>query len=336
MEGVVDWVLRDFYTREFGADVCVTEFIRVTDRLLPRHVILDQAPELAAGPLCGRTRSGAPVLVQFLGGKAQPMAENAVLAVEMGALGIDLNFGCPARTVNRHDGGAALLKNPERVHEVVSAVRRAVPSTVSVSAKVRLGFSDKSLFLEIAQAAEAGGASWLTVHARTRDEMYRPPAHWQYTAWIREALKIPVIGNGDIWTPSDLERCRAVTGCETLMLGRGWIADPWLGLKARGASIAPLVDEADLLWRFAQATASYRGEHYAICRSKQWCKQLARYSPWSAAAFEWLKHATNLADLERGLHCLSSVRADISCGREKNSDATASSSPVLLARVERA
>ncbi|MES2963372.1 MAG: tRNA-dihydrouridine synthase, partial [Bdellovibrionota bacterium] len=124
MEGVVDAMMRDRLTRIGGIDLCVTEFLRVQDRLLPDSEFRKDAPELFKG---ARTPSGIPVLVQFLGGQAGPIAANAVRAVELGALGIDLNFGCPAKTVNRHDGGATLLKNPERIFDVVSAVRAAIP-----------------------------------------------------------------------------------------------------------------------------------------------------------------------------------------------------------------
>src|SRR5207244_3542550 len=106
MEGVLDWVLRELLSDVGGVDRMVTEFVRVTDRLLPDHVFHKYCPELNQG---GRTRSGIPVFIQLLGGQAGPLAENARRAVELGAPGIDLNFGCPAKTVNRHDGGAALL-----------------------------------------------------------------------------------------------------------------------------------------------------------------------------------------------------------------------------------
>ena len=126
MEGVVDWVMRDVLTRIGGIDLCVTEFIRVTDQLLPTHAIQKDCPELLNASC--RTNSGTPVLVQLLGGKPEWMAQNAALAIELGAPGIDINFGCPAKTVNRHDGGAALLKDPRRIFDVVSAVRSAVPA----------------------------------------------------------------------------------------------------------------------------------------------------------------------------------------------------------------
>ncbi len=112
MEGVTDFVMRDLLTRLGGIDQCVTEFLRVTDTLYPEKVFFENCPELKMG---SRTRAGTSVFVQLLGGKADPLAQNALRAVELGALGIDLNFGCPAKTVNRHDGGASLLKSSNRI-----------------------------------------------------------------------------------------------------------------------------------------------------------------------------------------------------------------------------
>src|SRR4029078_5610397 len=137
--------------------------VRVTDRLLPDHVFKKYCPELEQN---GCTRSGTPVFIQLLGGEAGPLAENAAAAVKLGAPGVDLNFGCPAKTVNRHDGGAAILKNPERVFAITSAVRAAVPSHIPVTAKVRLGFDHKDFSVAIAQAVDSAGASALTIHAR--------------------------------------------------------------------------------------------------------------------------------------------------------------------------
>ncbi len=322
MEGVVDWVLRDLLTgspalqipaqipAQFpdqrqaqtatkrlvpSIDACVTEFIRVTDRRLPDAVFFRDCPELKTG---GRTRAGVPVYLQLLGGQPGPMAENAFRAFELGAFGIDLNFGCPAKTVNRHDGGAALLKTPERVFAVTQAVRNAVPRSHTVSAKVRLGFSDKSRFLEIAQAAESAGASWLTVHARTRDEGYRPPAHWEYIAQIRESLRIPVIANGDVWTPGDYERCRKISGCQDVMIGRGLISKPDLAFEIKtqtpGLSWFDLVQ---FLRTFAIESSLFRHEKYAVARLKQMLNACRRSWPEASELFDQIKRHQELAPL---------------------------------------
>ena len=179
MEGLIDHSLRDVLTRAGGVDRCVSEFIRVTDQLLPARVFLRLMPELAHG---SRTAAGTPVRAQLLGSDAACLADNAARLAALGAEGVDLNFGCPAPTVNRHRGGAVLLDEPDLVHAIVAAVRRAVPASLPVSAKMRLGHRDESLMLDNARAIAAAGACELVVHARTKAHGYRPPAYWERIA----------------------------------------------------------------------------------------------------------------------------------------------------------
>ncbi|MBL0952318.1 MAG: tRNA-dihydrouridine synthase, partial [Pseudomonas sp.] len=127
MEGLVDEILRDVLTRIGGIDWCVTEFIRVSERLLPAATYHKLAPELFNG---SRTQAGTPMRVQFLGSDPQCLADNAAFACTLGAPVIDLNFGCPAKTVNKSRGGAVLLKEPELLHAIVREVRRTVPADI--------------------------------------------------------------------------------------------------------------------------------------------------------------------------------------------------------------
>ena len=120
MEGVVDYTMRDMLTRLGGFDRCVTEFVRITEQKLPARVFYRYCPELHTG---GKTPAGTPVYVQLLGGDPDYMALNARTAERVGAPGIDLNFGCPSKTVNRNDGGSTLLREPQRVHNIVRSVR---------------------------------------------------------------------------------------------------------------------------------------------------------------------------------------------------------------------
>lgn len=302
MEGVVDWVVRDIYSRLGGLDYCVTEFIRVTDKVLPPHVYHREAPELLTRSM---TRAQTPMLVQLLGGQPGPLAENARLVCELGAYGIDLNFGCPAKTVNRHDGGASLLQYPERIFEIVKAVRQAVPAEISVSAKMRLGFADTSLCLENASAMESAGASWLTVHCRTKTDGYKPPAYWEWLPKIREAVSIPVVGNGEIWTAKDYHECVRQSGCTNIMIGRGAISDPFLIPEIKG-----LVDFDEherwlrvraLLPAFFKSATEFKSEFFAQARTKQWLKQLALRYPQAKAVFEELKVITKPAEFSRAL-----------------------------------
>ena len=139
MEGLLDATLRDVITRVGGIDRCVSEFIRITHTLLPERAFVRVVPELLNG---GRTVAGVPVRPQLLGSDPVCLAENAQRLAGLNPPGIDLNFGCPAKTVNQSRGGAVLLDEPELVGRIVAAVRRAVPATIPVSAKMRLGYND--------------------------------------------------------------------------------------------------------------------------------------------------------------------------------------------------
>jgi len=297
MEGLLDFVLRDVLTRVGGVDRCVSEFIRITGTLLPDKVFLRYVPELNHG---GRTLAGVPVRAQLLGSDPVCMAENAARLAALGPEGIDLNFGCPAKVVNRHGGGAALLREPERIAAVVGAVRRVVPAHLPVSAKMRLGYDDASLARECAQAMEAGGACEIVVHARTKVDGYRPPAYWEQIPAIRAAVTVPVVANGEIWTVEDAQRCRAVSGCEALMLGRGIVADPGLARALRAADAGrPGSDEvlwADLLphlgdfWRLVCDGLEPRQR---AGRLKQWLNLLRRRFPEAERAYQQVRTMTD-------------------------------------------
>ncbi|HEV8312775.1 MAG TPA: tRNA-dihydrouridine synthase [Burkholderiaceae bacterium] len=287
MEGLLDHTLRDALTRVGGIDRCVSEFIRVTGTLLPDRVFTRIVPELLTG---GRTRAGVPVRPQLLGSDAACLADNAARLASLGAPGIDLNFGCPAKVVNRHGGGAMLLQDPELVQHIVAAVRRAVPSHVPVSAKMRLGYHDDLRAEECAQAIADAGADELVVHARTKAHGYKPPAYWERIAAIRAVVKLPVIANGEIWTLQDAQRCREASGCDALMLGRGMVADPGLALAIRGeacgigwAALLPLMAE---FWRLVATRVEPR---HRAGRLKQWLNYLRRCYPQAQAAYDELR-----------------------------------------------
>ncbi|MDX2505923.1 MAG: tRNA-dihydrouridine synthase family protein [Gammaproteobacteria bacterium] len=254
MDGLTDVYAREILTGIGGYDLCVTEFLRVTDTLFPSRVFYRRFPELkkklkpelkadlrhalktASGDdtsIPSHTKSGTPIFLQLLGSDTIAMAENAAKAVQLGAKGIDLNFGCPAKTVNRRDGGASLLKFPERINQLVSSVRQAVPDEIPVTAKMRLGYEDQSLAHDNALAIEDGGASWITIHARTKKDGYRPPAYWDALAPISDKLSIPVIANGEIWNVDDYLICKERSGCDSVMLGRGAMVTPDLALQIK-------------------------------------------------------------------------------------------------------
>ena len=230
MEGLLDCVLRDVLTRIGGVDRCVSEFIRITNTLLPERAFIRVVPELLNG---GKTPSGIPVRPQLLGSDPNCLADNAARVAGMGCDGVDLNFGCPAKQVNRHGGGAALLQDPEVLYRITRTVRAAVPSHKIVSAKMRLGFDHDQQAEECALALEAGGAGEIVIHARTKADGYRPPAYWPRIADIRARVKVPLIANGEIWNVQDAVRARQDSGCHDLMIGRGMVTNPGLGLALK-------------------------------------------------------------------------------------------------------
>ena len=304
MEGLLDFVLRDILTRVGGIDRCVSEFIRITDQLLPERVFTRIVPELHNG---GRTLVGVPVRAQLLGSDPACMADNAARLASLGPAGIDLNFGCPANVVNRHGGGAALLKEPETIHAIVAAVRRAVPAHMPVSSKMRLGYLDDSLAVECALAIASGGADELVVHARTKAQAYRPPAYWERIADIRAAVNIPVVANGEIWTVDDARRCREVSGCDMLMIGRGAVADPGLGLaiKADMHNAEPgavtwlqLLPQVAHFWHIVTTRLDNKAQ---AGRLKQWLNFLRRRFPEAEVAYQSLKTINNPAVVQSWL-----------------------------------
>jgi tRNA-dihydrouridine synthase C len=294
MEGLLDFVLRDVLTRVGGIDRCVSEFIRVTNTLLPERAFLRVVPELLTG---GKTAAGVPVRPQLLGSDPACLADNAARVAGLGADGVDLNFGCPAKVVNRHGGGAALLENPELLFKIMQAVRRAVPAHQVVSAKMRLGFHDDRRAEDCARALEAGGASEIVVHARTRADAYRPPAYWSRVADIAAVVKTPLVANGEIWTVQDAQACRAASGCHAIMLGRGIVTNPGLALAIGSTQPSAMAASECLSWEslqphlqtFWSVVRSTLERRQQAGRLKQWLNFLRRHYPQAQTAYDALK-----------------------------------------------
>jgi tRNA-dihydrouridine synthase C len=295
MEGVVDWIVRDLLTKIGGIDRAVTEFVRVTDQVLPDQVFLRYCPELKTN---GKTAAGTPVFVQLLGGKPDWLAENAKVVEALGAPGIDLNFGCPAKTVNRHDGGATLLQHPHRLFDIISAVKRAV--SIPVTAKVRLGFENKDLHLDIARSCSDAGAALMTVHARTKSEGYVPPAHWEYIARMREVVKMPILANGEIWSAKDYATCTRITGVSDVALGRGLVGRPDLALQIKGLAkpFSWIKTKQVYLLPFVAMSLEERGEPFAVARTKQLLKMLSRGFTEAQFLFEQIKTIKSVGEMK--------------------------------------
>jgi len=299
MEGVLDHLMRDLLTQVGGYDLCVTEFVRVVDQVISDRAFYRYCPELIYSDVYGsRTKAGTPVRVQLLGQHPEYMAENAAKVIELGSSGIDINFGCPAKAVNKNRGGAVLLKDPENLYQIVKAVKDAVPSDVTVSAKIRLGYEDKSLAIENGQAVEAAGANELTVHARTKLEGYKPPAHWHWIAKIKNEISIPVIANGDIWSLEDARKCREVSGCKDIMVGRGALTIPNLGKVIKQESdLMSWPEVQTVLLAYTEFETRGDKSKYFPNRIKQWLKYLKNHYTEADALFSEIRTLKTADDI---------------------------------------
>jgi len=301
MEGVVDPCVREIFSAIGGIDRCVTEFIRVTQQCLPARTFYRYCPELLQQ---SHTQAGTPVYVQLLGDHPEMMAANALKAVQLGAMAIDINFGCPAKTVNNHGGGAVLLTSPDSLYQIAHSIRSALPRNIPLTAKVRLGFADKLLAIDNALALEDAGIAELAVHGRTKVEGYKPPAYWDEIGKISQALTIPVIANGEIWNLNDLQRCMQESRSRRIMLGRGLIACPDLALLARDANRQALHwgDISLLLcYYFTQLTQRCDAQYIAGL-IKQWLVYLRAQYADAFLFFEQIKRLNNAQSMQQALH----------------------------------
>jgi len=312
MEGVIDHHMRYLLDQLGGIDLCVTEFIRVSKTVLPNHIFLSTCPELT--PLAERIAtkgseygSTQTTRLQLLGSDPELIALNAQKAAELGATAIDLNFGCPSKTVNRSYGGARLLNETALLHEIVKTTREHVPPITLVTAKIRLGYEDRSSYLRNAIAIAEAGADELIVHARSKADGYQPPAYWGYIKEIQRQLDIPVIANGEIWTLEDYIACREQSGCDSVMLGRGLLARPDLGLaiKAyqRGEDYQYMTwpQIAALALKLLRLTQAYYPPKHMGNRIKQWLFYLMRSYPQAGTLFENIKRSRDFDFIEQAL-----------------------------------
>ena len=302
MEGLTDPLMRQILTQiasDLGRpyDWSVSEFIRVTQHVLPAHVFYKYVPELRHD---AKTACGTLIHVQLLGSEAQLMADNAAYAAELGAPAIDINFGCPAKTVNSHRGGSVLLDEPETMYQIISAVRQAVPADIPVSAKIRLGYTDTSRMDDLKAAINDSGADWLTIHARTKTQGYKPPAYWDKIQSFN-ALDIPVIANGEIWNAEHAQNCMVQAGTEHLMLGRGAVTRPDLIAQVDREHSQTLNNETTLLWqdliahqiKFLQGTA--KSDIVLVGRYKQWLAMLTKGYSEAKILWDSIKREKNKA-----------------------------------------
>jgi tRNA-dihydrouridine synthase B len=221
MAGITDLSFRRI-AKSFGADLVTSEMVSaeglVRNSASTRFLINSHPEE-------------KPLAIQLFGSDPSVMSEAARIVADEGADLIDLNMGCPVPKVLRQGAGAQLIRQPEKVKQIVEAVRRVV--SIPVTVKTRSGWSKSQMnVLEVARAAEDGGADAITIHPRTAKQGFSGKADWYLIAKVKEAVNMPVIGNGDVTRPAQVEEMRQLTGCNGVMIGRGAMGNPWIFKQA--------------------------------------------------------------------------------------------------------
>lgn len=256
MEGVTHPLLRQIMAERGGLGVVCTEFVRIGRSPLSPKALVREVVKA----------EGVPLSVQVMGNEADKMGEAAGVVAEAGADVVDINLGCPAPRVVRKGVGSAMLKDVGLLREVVGSMRAKVPGLLS--AKIRAGFDDASNVLEIGRALERAGIDYLVVHPRRRCDFYEGVADWRTIKLLKEALRVPVVGNGDVWYASDALRMQRETGCDAVMIGRPALRNPWIfeQIADLRAGRKPRRPSGSELFAFIQEIAQRYAEHELAVR----------------------------------------------------------------------
>lgn len=265
MAGVADRAMREL-CMEYGAAFAVGELASA------RGVCLSDQKSTELLFVSPRER---PMGVQLFGGEPNIMADAARRAMEFSPDFIDINMGCPAPKVAGNGGGSALMKDPVLAAQIVRCVVDAVP--VPVTFKIRTGWDDGRLnAVELALRCEEAGAVMCTVHGRTREQRYAPPVNLEMIARVKEALSIPVVGNGDVTSPQAAMEMLRQTGCDMVMVGRAAAGAPWLFSQINAYFLTgsippepPLAERMAVLRRQVGLMAEYKGEYIAMLQARK-------------------------------------------------------------------
>lgn len=286
--------------RRFGADVVVSEFVSAEG--------LRRGSEKTHDYLRFEDEE-RPIGVQIFGADPEAMAEAARLVEDTYRPDfLDINFGCPVKKVVKRNGGSGCLRDLDLVQSIIRAVSGAI--SIPTTVKVRSGWSEESRNpVEIGLRCQEAGAQVITLHARSRTQMYSGTANWDEIAQMVEALDIPVVGNGDVWTAEDAVRMRDHTGCAGIMIARGSHGYPWLFGQARAALDGrPVPADPDVVERFGivleharNAIAFEREEQRAMLDFRKHLGWYTKGLPDGAALRRELFEVKSLADVERTL-----------------------------------
>ena len=261
MDGISDLPFR-LITREMGSAFNITGFVNTTD-VLNNASFLDE--RIGFDPQQER-----PIAFQLFGSDPELLLESALRLQERKPDFIDINMGCSAKVIRRKGAGSELLANPDTIARIFKLLSHHLP--VPITGKIRLGIDDSSLnYLEIAHIIEDNGGKMLAVHGRTRAQAYEGQANWQPIAEIKNALTIPIIGNGDILEPEQIDEMKCQTGCDAVMIGRAAIGNPWIiGRSHRDRQ--PLSEVYRITTEHLQALIDFYGESRAIILFRKYAK----------------------------------------------------------------
>ena len=319
MAGATDYAFRSI-CKDFGAEYLVSEMVCAKALCYEQKIkkSLSASPSKTA-PLAAIREGELPMAVQIFGSEPEFMAEAARMIAENSYRGtssalspsaIDINMGCPVHKVVSNGEGSALLKNPELAEKIVRAVVDAVDIPVTV--KIRTGWDARTInAVEMAKRLESAGASLICVHGRTREQQYAPYADWTQIARVKEALSIPVIGNGDIFEPSDALKMIKETGCDGVMIGRGALGNPWIFenvinlLEGRDERKIPVNETIDVALRHLHLLVEFKGERAGIAESR---KHLGWYMKGIRGASELRNRINTAEDLDELTEILLSLK----------------------------
>ena len=296
MAGVTDFAFRGVCLA-LGAALTTTEM--VSARALCYHD--EKTKELLYIP-----EDGHPCAAQIFGHEPEVMAEGAALALEIsGAEMIDINMGCPVGKVVKSGDGSALMKDPELAGKIVESVKKAVP--VPVTVKFRKGWDSGSVnSVDFAKTMEQAGADAVAVHGRTRTQMYAGRADWDVIRAVRDAVRIPVIANGDVFEPEDAAHILKYTGCALAMVGRGSFGNPWIFQRGQAAiegrevpDLPPLSERIELAEAQIARLAEKIGEHRACMEARHQLPWYLHGVPHSGVYRRELVQVETLEDIRR-------------------------------------